>query len=67
MIKDITIGQYFTGNSFMHKLDARMKILLTFALIIAIFICKSVPSLLLIVLITFLSVIKLSAASNPLQ
>lgn len=56
MIKDITIGQYFTGNSFMHKLDARMKILLTFALIVAIFICKSVPSLLLIVLVTFLLV-----------
>ena len=56
MIKDITIGQYFTGNSFMHKLDARMKILLTFALIVAIFICKSVPSLCLIVLITFLLV-----------
>ena len=56
MIKDITIGQYFTGNSFMHKLDARMKILLTFALIVAIFICKSLPSLLLIVLITFLLV-----------
>lgn len=56
MIKDITIGQYFTGDSFMHKLDARMKILLTFALIIAIFICKSVPSLCLIVLITFLLV-----------
>lgn len=52
MIKDITIGQYFIGNSFMHKMDARMKIILTFALIIAIFICKSVPSLLLMIAVT---------------
>ena len=28
MIKDITIGQYFPGNSFIHKMDARMKIIL---------------------------------------
>lgn len=52
MIKDITIGQYFLGNSFLHRMDARMKIVLTFALIIAIFVCKSIPSLLLMVAIT---------------
>ncbi len=52
MIKDITIGQYFSGNSFLHKLDARMKIVLTFALIVAIFICKSVPSLVLMIIVT---------------
>lgn len=52
MIKDITIGQYFMGNSLLHKMDARMKILLTFALIVSIFVCKSIPSLLLMVAIT---------------
>ncbi len=41
MIKDITIGQYFPGNSMLHRLDARMKLVLTFALIVIIFICKS--------------------------
>lgn len=45
MIKDITIGQFFPGNSFLHRLDARMKIVLTFALIIIIFLCKSFFSL----------------------
>lgn len=45
MINDITIGQYFPGNSFLHKLDARMKIVLIMALIIAIFICKNIISL----------------------
>lgn len=52
MIKDITIGQYYSADSVVHKMDARMKIVLTFALIIAIFLCKSIPSLVLIVLIT---------------
>ncbi|HZK39318.1 MAG TPA: energy-coupling factor transporter transmembrane component T [Clostridia bacterium] len=45
MIRDITIGQFFPGNSFLHRLDARMKIVLTFALIIIIFLCKSFFSL----------------------
>ncbi len=34
MIKDITIGQYFPGNSFVHRLDPRFKIGIT-----AVFIC----------------------------
>ena len=50
MITDITIGQYFPGNSRVHKMDARMKIILTVALIVAIFICKTLPSLAVIVL-----------------
>lgn len=29
MLKDITIGQYFPGKSVLHRLDPRMKILLT--------------------------------------
>ena len=30
MIKDITIGQFFPGNSVIHKLDPRIKLVLTF-------------------------------------
>ena len=41
MITDITIGQYFPGNSVVHKMDSRMKIILTVLLIVAIFICKT--------------------------
>ena len=37
MIKDITIGQFFPGNSFIHKLDARTKIVLTIAILVIIF------------------------------
>ncbi|MCH5198785.1 MAG: energy-coupling factor transporter transmembrane protein EcfT [Oscillospiraceae bacterium] len=47
MIKDITIGQFFPGNSFIHKLDARAKIVLTLLYIIALFMCKNFFSLLL--------------------
>lgn len=39
MIKDITIGQFFPGNSFIHKLDARTKIILTIAILVVIFLC----------------------------
>ena len=45
MVKDITIGQYFPGNSFLHKLDARAKIVSCFLLIIFIFICKNFASM----------------------
>ncbi|MDY3929041.1 MAG: energy-coupling factor transporter transmembrane component T [Clostridia bacterium] len=37
MFKDITIGQYIAGDSFLHKMDARVKILLTVAVIILLF------------------------------
>lgn len=41
MFKDITIGQYIEGNSFIHKMDARVKLLLTLLYIIILFIIKS--------------------------
>lgn len=37
MIKDITIGQYIPGDSPIHKLDPRVKILITFAFITLLF------------------------------
>ncbi|MBR3766807.1 MAG: energy-coupling factor transporter transmembrane protein EcfT [Clostridia bacterium] len=45
MIKDITIGQFFPGKSFIHKLDPRAKIILTFVFIVALFLCKNFFSL----------------------
>ena len=38
MLRDITIGQYYPGNSILHKLDPRVKLLWTFVFIISIFI-----------------------------
>ena len=40
MLKDITLGQFFPGNSFLHKMDPRMKLILTFALIIIVFVSQ---------------------------
>lgn len=37
MLKDITLGQYFPGHSFMHRLDPRMKLLLTLLYIVTLF------------------------------
>ena len=38
MIRDITLGQYYPGDSILHRLDPRIKILATLAYIILLFI-----------------------------
>jgi energy-coupling factor transport system permease protein len=53
MIKDITIGQYLPGNSFVHKLDPRVKIMLSFGFIIIIFILSNFIGYAFIALFTF--------------
>lgn len=45
MIKDITIGQYFPGNSLIHRLDPRMKIILTTIYIVMLFVAKGFAGL----------------------
>ena len=57
MIKDMTIGQYYPGDSVLHRLDPRMKLVLTFAMIVVIFLCKSFLSLALIALFTIAAAI----------
>ncbi len=48
MLRDITLGQYFPGNSIIHKLDPRLKLVLTVLYIAALFICRGpVPYLIL--------------------
>ena len=57
MITDITIGQYYKGDSFIHKLDARAKIILTIFVIALIFLCKNFISLAVTLLLVIISVI----------
>ena len=38
MIRDITLGQYYPGESWIHKLDSRIKIIVTLVYIIALFV-----------------------------
>lgn len=41
MLKNITLGQYYPADSFVHRLDPRIKIVLTIALIVGIMLCKT--------------------------
>ncbi len=45
MIRDVTFGQFFPGKSLLHKLDARVKILLVATFIVIIFIASNYISL----------------------
>ncbi len=47
MLKDITLGQYFPGESVLHRLDARCKIILTILYIIMLFATQRVFGLLI--------------------
>ncbi|OBR92998.1 MULTISPECIES: energy-coupling factor transporter transmembrane protein EcfT [Clostridium] len=57
MIKDITIGQYVPGNSFVHKLDPRVKILISLIYIVDLFIVNSFKGYIFIVLFTIISIL----------
>ena len=41
MIKDITLGQFFPSNSFLHKLDPRIKIIIAIIFIAVVFLAKT--------------------------
>ncbi|MCI6640592.1 MAG: energy-coupling factor transporter transmembrane protein EcfT [Pygmaiobacter massiliensis] len=38
MLRDITIGQHFPGNSIVHRMDPRVKLILTLAYIVVLFV-----------------------------
>ena len=53
MIRDITIGQYFPGRSVIHRMDPRVKILLSVLYIVMLFVAGNLWGLLLGVLFGF--------------
>ena len=55
MLKDITLGQYFPGNTIVHRLDPRTKLILVFLYIIALFNAKGWISYCLMIMITMIS------------
>ncbi|MGN0576600.1 MAG: energy-coupling factor transporter transmembrane component T family protein [Ruminococcus sp.] len=57
MLKDITIGQYFPGNSLIHRLDPRFKIIITLIFIVMLFIGDSVWCLVLGAVFTVMAVL----------
>ena len=60
MLKDITLGQYFPGNSILHNIDPRMKIILSVVYITAIFMADNLYNIAAVLL----SVILLTAISG---
>ena len=40
MLNNLTIGQFFPGDSFLHRMDPRMKLILTVALIVVVFVSQ---------------------------
>lgn len=59
MLKDITLGQYFPGNSLIHRLDPRTKLIMLVVYIVALFMASGFVSYLL--MFAFLAaVIKIS-------
>jgi len=44
MIRDITVGQYYASDSFIHRLDPRVKIIGTMAFVVMLFIINDVYS-----------------------
>ena len=47
MLNDITLGQYFPGDSHVHRMDPRMKLILTIVYIVGVFVISNLPGYLL--------------------
>ena len=62
MISDITLGQFFPGDSALHRLDPRTKILLTIVFIVSVFLVNT-PLGFLILLASVISLILASGIS----
>ena len=54
MFKNITLGQYFPGNSPLHRADPRFKIIISLIYIVSVFVCKTLWSYLFMVLGTII-------------
>ena len=54
MISDITLGQFFPGTSPIHKLDPRMKIVLSTLFIVTVFLAKNPATLFCLALVTLI-------------
>ncbi|MBP5289493.1 MAG: energy-coupling factor transporter transmembrane protein EcfT [Clostridia bacterium] len=71
MLKDITLGQYFPGQSPLHRLDPRMKLILMIAFVVLIFFARTLPSfvylVILVAALTAVSGIRVKALMKGLK
>lgn len=63
MFRDVSFGQYYPTNSLVHRLDARVKLLLTILFVVVIFFIKSYFGFMLT---TFVLVVIILAARVPI-
>lgn len=56
VVSDITLGQFFPGNSVLHRLDPRTKIILAIAFIVAVFVANTPLGFAALLLVTFLMI-----------
>ena len=56
-LKDITLGQYFPGNTLIHRLDPRAKLLFTILYIVALFLAKGLSAYLVLIAVLVLCVV----------
>ena len=52
MLKDITFGQFFPGESLLHKTDARFKIVILIVYLVLVLLAKSAAAFLFVALLT---------------
>lgn len=57
MLKDITIGQYFPGNSPIHRADPRVKILLTILFMVVVFLITGYAGFFMLAAFTLLAIV----------
>ncbi len=57
MLKDITLGQFFPGRSFLHKRDPRIKLISALLYIVSVFLCRSIISFGFLLAVTLLLVV----------
>ena len=49
---DVTLGQYFEGNSFLHRMDPRVKLVVAIAYIVMLFLANSVGAFIFVLAVT---------------
>ena len=52
MLKDVTFGQYYPGNSLLHRTDPRIKLIILIEYLFIILMASSVPAIILGILLT---------------
>ncbi len=48
MLRDVTLGQYLPGNTLLHKIDPRMKLMISILFIVIVFLAKNLWSMLVL-------------------